>query len=76
MIRNDAERTRADFYREKVSQIREQASHLRRPDARSDLNSLADNYERLANYVEAFWGSSTAPAEGSARMPHIRRRLS
>lgn len=77
MIRNDAERTRADFYREKVSQIREQASKPRRAAARNDLYTLADKYERLANYVEGFWGSSTARGESSPVLPHAHnRRLS
>jgi hypothetical protein len=50
---------RGDCYRETARLIRERAAKLRTTEARDTLNAVAEDYERLANYVEALWESAT-----------------
>jgi hypothetical protein len=77
------EPTRADFYREAATKIRARAAKSMSVEARDALCSLAADYDRLANYVESFWGSSVPPETWSAESspdweppePRRKRRL-
>ena len=60
--------TRADFYREAATKIRARAAKSMSVESRDALCSLAADYERLANYVESFWGSSAVPETWSVEV--------
>jgi len=64
------EPTRADFYREVADGIRARAAtQTRSGEARRDLYSCAAGYDRLANYVESFWGSGRASGPSPPDQP-------
>jgi hypothetical protein len=74
------EPTRADFYREAATKIRARAAKSMSVEARDALCSLAADYDRLAKYVESFWGSSVPPETWSVEdyeppAPRRKRRL-
>jgi hypothetical protein len=59
------EGTRADYYRQRARVVRDDAAKATTTEARDTLKSVADAYERLANYRESLWASVT-PGESAS----------